>query len=556
MATLDRESMQEERPLLGMGQPAINCQIVPLDEAQEKLEYLSEAFEEFSSKQENESTEHTLTCNSKCCKNDPLKLKSIKKAKKIGTKIILKSVFRNLFHKAIIREIFIYLSIVVLLVSTSFSLVSILHDTKKTNQTHAEKKNILKIFDYVSFGVSVLGTLFSLLDFALYLRHHGCRVLKRTCKCQELVQPGDEEKAECFSDSCACEGTYGKGCTTVMDIVRIVVLETIFYPNLLLKLFQVIVILADNNNDFNSINPFDWFMVSLNFFSIIIFVYLKRAYIFFGVVRSIRKLKTGVNKKCEGVSFIVTFFMYMCALMFLQFLMIVIIVGRFYYDYTQYNNNWIDYYNGGINSIGEQFCLWYMMIFTYLMPLIGMPMFFFVHQFWTSKLPVDVVRDLMSELQTKGKGSNVRKNKTDTTVEQVMSHLGNDQFSDDYDKLNNTPFYERLLYPFFSPSRAVVSSLYIIVFAGFAICSMYGGPMLLLGLHIAVVIIACSINIYATNVGSLWLIPLLAAAFSIIVFIIIILHVPPIVWVGLAFFARSKQEARRKKMAQQKTVST
>ena len=37
MATLDRESMQEERPLLGMGQPAINCQIVPLDEAQEKL---------------------------------------------------------------------------------------------------------------------------------------------------------------------------------------------------------------------------------------------------------------------------------------------------------------------------------------------------------------------------------------------------------------------------------------------------------------------------------------------------------------------------------------
>uniref|UniRef100_A0A1X7TXG2 Uncharacterized protein n=1 Tax=Amphimedon queenslandica TaxID=400682 RepID=A0A1X7TXG2_AMPQE len=434
MVTLGRESIQEEqRLLLGKREPAINCQAVPLDEAQ-KLEYLSEAFEECSSTQDNE---------------------------------------------------------------------------------------------------------------ILYLRHRGCRVLKRTCKCQELVQPGDEEKAQCFNDSCACEGTCGKGCTTVMDIVRIVVLETIFYPNLLLKLFQVIAILVDNNNDFNSIHPFDWFMASLNFCSVIIFVYLKRVYIFFGVVRSIRKLKTRVNKEGEGVMFIITFFMYMCALMFLQFLMIIIIVGRFHHEYTLKN------------AIENSWQLWYMMIFTYLMPLIGMPMFFFVHQFWTSKLPVDVVRDLMSELQTKGKGSNVRKNKTDTMVEQVMNHLGNDQFNNDYDKLNKIPFYERLLYPFFSPTRAVVSSLYIGVIAGFAICSMYGGPTLLLALHIAVVIIAFSINVYATNVGSLWLILITAAVLWIIVFIIIILNVPLFMWGGLAVLIRYEvraQERRQKKAAQERNA--
>uniref|UniRef100_A0A1X7TWX2 Uncharacterized protein n=1 Tax=Amphimedon queenslandica TaxID=400682 RepID=A0A1X7TWX2_AMPQE len=495
MAALDRDSIQEQMPLLwGKELPdPINCQILPYDEereklvwtrptswTKEKLEYLSEAFEELSNTQENE----------------------------------------------------------ILLVSTSFSLVLIVHDT------HAKKEKILKIFDYVSFGVSVLGFLFSLLDFALYLRHRGCRVLKRTFKHQELVQPGDEENAECFNDSCACEGTCGKGCTTVMDIVRIVVLETIFYPNLLLKLFQVIVVLAKNNNDFNKIHPFDWFMASLNICSIIMFVYLKRVYIFFGVIRSIRKLKTGVNKKCEGVMFIVIFFMYMCALMFLQFLMIIIIVGKFYYEYTEEN------------ALENSWKLWYMMIFTYLMPLIGMPMFFFVHQFWTSKLPVDVVRDLMSELQTKGKGSNVRKNKTDTMVEQVLNHLGNDQFINDYEKLYKTPFYERLLYPFFSPTRAVVSSLYILVFAGFAICPFVGESAdWLQGLHIAVMIIACLINIYAANVGSLWLIPLIAAAVSIVVFIIVILHLPLTIWVGLMFLAHN-QEVRRKKMAQQKPVST
>ena len=566
MAAIDRDTIEEQKPLLlGNEQPdQINCQIVPLndetqeivprnDETQEKLEYLSEAFEGVSSTQESESTEHTRTCNSKCCKNNPFNLESIKKAKQIGIKIILKGIFRNLFHKAIIREIFIYLSIVILLVSTSFSLLSIVQDTitngsftdyipKKINEAHVEKLKILKIFDYVSFGVSAFGSLFSILDFLLYVRHRGCRVLKRTCTCQELVQPGDEENAECFNDGCAyCEGTCGKGCTAFMDIVRIVVLETIFYPNLLLKSFQVIVILVDNKNDFNSIHPFDWFMASLNLGSVIIFVYLKRVYIFFGVIRSIRKLKTGVNKKREGIMFIVTFFMYMCALMLLHFLMIISIVVRFYYEYTQ---------NNAIENSGP---LWYMMIFTYLMPLIGMPMFFFVHQFWTSKLPVDVIRDLMSELQTKGKGSNRNKNKTETTIEQVMNYLG-DQFIDDYNKLNRIPFYERILYPFFSPARAVVSGLYIGVFAGFFICSMYNGSIYWLGLHIAVVIIACSINVYAAIVGILWPIAIIAAAVSVIIAIIIILQIPtPFViaaFIALFMFGRRVKKAQQKNKLQ------
>uniref|UniRef100_A0A1X7TWG1 Uncharacterized protein n=1 Tax=Amphimedon queenslandica TaxID=400682 RepID=A0A1X7TWG1_AMPQE len=145
----------------------------------------------------------------------------------------------------------------------------------------------------------------------------------------------------------------------------------------------------------------------------------------------------------------------MCAVMFLQLLMIVAITGRFLYEYRQKN------------IIKNSWQLWYMMIFTYLMPLIGMLMFFLVHQFWTSKLPVDIVCDLMSELQTKGKDSNRRKNKTDTTVEQVMTYLGNDQFIDDYKKLKNIWLPERLVYPFISPPRVAALSLYIGAFVGF-----------------------------------------------------------------------------------------
>ena len=482
----DDEYPDEEEPLL-------------TSDAKEASEYLKEALEECNSSHKSCST---CTCNCNiphidCSKKNPFKLESIKKAKRIGIRVITKTVLRNLFHKAIIREVFIYLSVVSLLISTSFSLITIIQDSSETRNENITQKavkeedlKILKTFDYIGFGVGVLGLLFATFDLSLYLRHRGCRVLKRTCKCQELVQPGDEEKAECFNDSCACEGTCGKGCTTVMDIVRIVVLETIFYPNLLLNAFKVIIITTESDSGLKSILTIHWITAISNFVSVIIFVYIKKTYIFFGVIRSVRKVKTGINKKCRGMMFIITFFMYMCALMFLHFLMIIIIVGRFYYEYTLNN------------TIENSWQLWYMMIFTYLMPLIGTPMFFLVHQFWTSKLPVDVIWDLVSELQTKGKESNKCKNKTDAMVEQVMNYLGKDQFSKDYTKFKKIWFVDELLYPVVSPLRVAASSLYIEAFVGFFVCSMYNGPSDWLGFHIAVAIIAYFINIYAASIAA------------------------------------------------------
>ena len=203
--------------------------------------------------------------------------------------------------------------------------------------------------------------------------------------------------------------------------------------------------------------------------------------------------------------------------MFLQFLMIIIIVGRFYDEYTQEDK-----------AVQNSWQLWYMMIFTYLMPLIGMLMFFFVHQFWTSKLPVDVIWNLVSELQTEGKEGNVSKNKTDTMVEQVMNHLGIDQFRDDCTKLKNMKFFEKLIYPCISPHRVIVSSLYIGAFAVFFVSSIYNGPSDWLGFHIAVAIIAYCINIYAASIAvycSLLLIILASILFDLCygLFIIVIL---------------------------------
>ena len=526
----DDEYPDEEEPLLTR-------------DAKEASQYLKEALEECST-----SNKETCTCNCNiphiesidCCRKSPFKLESIKKAKKIGIKVIMKTVLRNLFHKAIYREVFIYLSVVSLLLSTSISVVKIVQDSSGTrnesitqNEIKEENFKILKTFDYISFGVNVLGLIFVTCDLSLHLRHRGCRVLKRTCKCQELVQPGDEEKAECFNDSCACKGTCGKGCTTVMDIVRIVVLETIFYPNLLLNIFKVIVMTTKNDSVSESDSMIYWITAILNFLSVIIFVYIKKTYIFFRVICSIRKVKTRVNKKFREMTFIINFFMYKCALMFLQLLMIIIIVSRFHYEYkenTEKNQK---------NAIENSWQLWYMMIFAYLMPLIGMPMFFLVHQFWTSKLPVDVVRDLMSELQTKGKGGDRNKNKTDKMVEQVMNHLGNDQFRDDYTKFKKITLFEKLAYPCISPLRVAAPSLYVGAFFVFFVGSMYDRPTdnEWLGFHIAVAIIAYFINIYAASIAAYCIFLFIASVYICfaIIYLIYIISIVVLVCLSILF---------------------
>ena len=71
--------------------------------------------------------------------------------------------------------------------------------------------------------------------------------------------------------------------------------------------------------------------------------------------------------------------MNMIGLMILQVIMIVIIGITFRYEST---------HKMASESIYK---LWYMLIFTYLMPHIGIFMFFFMHYLWTIKLPVDIV---------------------------------------------------------------------------------------------------------------------------------------------------------------------
>ena len=455
-----------------------------------------------------------------CCSKNPVISESIKKAHALGVIAIKNIILSNLFSKAIYRELFIYLALFFVLVTTCFSAVHLLMPFfEDTASNHTQSKNKLQIeknLDYINVSVGVCGLLFFCLDVTLHFRHCDCRAIIRKCKKQELVQRGDEERAEYCNDSCACEGTCGKGCVAFMDITRIIVLETVFYPKALLHAFGFIVHLVRNEYNQEMLTPFEWFSAVVCLCSLL-FIYIKRLYILVGVVFSIRKVQSG-ERNLKGIVFIIIFVCYMCALMVLQFLMIIIICIRFYYEYQD---------NRVIETSWQLYC---MIALTYLMPLFGIFMFFFVHQFWTMKLPVDVIYDLIKVLQTKGKEMQHHSSeKTVATVKKVMEYLGED-FEKDYKELNKVLIWNRLIYPHLSPLHIIVASLYILMFGMFLVCCIIDGPSGTewLVCHILVTATAIFINGYAASIVLFWPIAIVVVIAKIIAIIVVV-----IVWINL-----------------------
>uniref|UniRef100_A0A1X7SQJ4 Uncharacterized protein n=1 Tax=Amphimedon queenslandica TaxID=400682 RepID=A0A1X7SQJ4_AMPQE len=245
--------------------------------------------------------ECAVMCCSFCDRCDPLRLpdsENIRIARWIGFIIITAAIFENLYNrfniiktrfnkcKQFIREIFAYAGLIAALFAVIFGIIKI------ALSTQGNHRQLEKTLNYISFGFSMFGLPFSIIDAIIRFRHHGCRVCTRIKNKKELVQDGDEDKAAFCDDKCPrCEGTCGKSCVIVMDVARIFVLEIIFYPNFLVDMFQFIRVLVDNNYDLKMVKVLTWLGAVKSLFSILVLVYLQKGYVFFGIIYSVRKVR-------------------------------------------------------------------------------------------------------------------------------------------------------------------------------------------------------------------------------------------------------------------------
>ena len=403
----------------------------------------------------------------------------IRKARLIGLRILTKAISKNLYYIPVVREIFVYVGLI-------FAIVSLITSSIKLNDTiESDQRQLEKTLIFISFGFSIFGLVFTAIDSFIRFRHHGCRVFKRAYRNQKVVQKDDDDIAECCDDKCPrCEGTCGKSCIIVMDVARIIVLETIFYPDLLVQVFQFILLLVDNNYDPKMIAGSTWFATLKGILSILIFVYAQKGVILIGIIFSIRKVKK--QEKWNSGLFIIYFVCYMFGLMILQILMIIIIGERFHNEYTNYR---------AIEMSGQ---LWYMMIFTFLMPLIGIFMFLVVHHVWTMTLPVNVTYDMIfKKMQTKGQKAKI--------LEKEIKNKN--EFEEDYEKLENVSTWRKFIYPYISPLHITLTFGYFLFFAGFFICCFVDGTFgNWFRLYIATAVFAVLVNINATGVTILWVV--------------------------------------------------
>lgn len=246
----------------------------------------------------------------------------------------------------------------------------------------------------------------------------------------------------------------------------------------------------------NEIRSLDWAAAVLSLFCIIVFVYLKKAYVFAKMIFSIRNIRTETK---ENTKVIIFFVLYMFGIMFLQVLMIATISTRFHEIYT--HNDKKDVAKKDYKYVEKDWMLWYMIVFTWLMPVVGILNFFFSHHYWTTKLPVDIVYDMIMEIQTQTEA------KGKETVAQILAHLGNTRFMNQYRRLDEIGHFDKLLYPHTSPYHILIVGFLMSLYGLFYWCMFDGWVKKngIMALHIATAFFGALVNIYPLTV----IIPLL-----------------------------------------------
>ena len=217
---------------------------------------------------------------------------SLKEARPIGLNFIRER-FMKFLALSLLGEAFLYFTLILAGVEFIISLVSLF-----TDHSSDQDDRILQI---ISFVLSVLGILFSIFDFGLHFRHRGCRIFKRACKGEEQEQEQDEEHKEFCNDSRFCKCFCGYCCVSVLDVIRIFVLETIYYPDLLSTMFDFIDELISNDHNPKQISPLSWLSFVWSMLLIVGTVYCAKIHTLWGLVYTVKKVrikKKDVKESC------------------------------------------------------------------------------------------------------------------------------------------------------------------------------------------------------------------------------------------------------------------
>ena len=173
--------------------------------------------------------------------------------------------------------------------------------------------------------------------------------------------------------------------------------------------------------------------------------------------------------------------------------------------------------------------LWFMICCAFVTPIFGVIMFFVVHHFWTQKFPIEFILDFLKVLKKrsiKGTLTSYKDEKIADKVRKVVDYLNEEQLQEDFKRIPNGRFCDKLAYPFKSPLHIILCLLYSIMLLTFSICCIVKGP----GggwifFYFVAFVFGSVVNIYACSVAAVWIAILVGILMVIALILLFIIFV-------------------------------
>ena len=389
----------------------------------------------------------------------------------------------------------------------------------------------------VKFIFSSVGLAFGTVDLVHHTYTHKFTTCEECAHCVSEVHQryrpdvgvGKEcctccNKAQKCCDSCTA--TYRcyklpKWCATVLDAARLLLLEVMVYPNLLLSIFHFIIQVIEEDGEVEATTYISLILGTLETVAI---VYFGRWVVLAGTIYSIQKIRTDNEKitmsslvNTSSTRFHLTFVLNAIGHTIIQILMIIAIGARFYSEYTNFYDE--DYHPSSK--------LWFMMLFGYVCPFVGVIMFLVTCHFWTQQFPIEFFLDYLKILQ-KPKMMHVFKSllgkaaqKHYDTLQKLDLYLDQNTLLQEFNNVKHKDLTAKLIYPFFSPVHVILCLVYCSFLLAFGLCAVVDGVIspgwvffYILGTSFAVIV-----NGYACAIMFLW-VSIFAAVLAAVVFIV------------------------------------
>ena len=386
------------------------------------------------------------------------------------------------------------------------------------------------MFHLAKLVISTIGIAISLVD----LVYHACVQKCETCKqCSQCVPETQEHfnKNEPLAENslkstpneqppAAHDETPHKECKcffAVFDAFRLVLLEMMNYPNLLLSIFQLILQIVNKDGE---VELTTYISVIISLLSTLLFVYVARWFVLIGSVYSIQKIRTGgqdfTAKSLRSTSsawFHIAFVSNAIGHTVVQMLMIVAIASRFHHEIQT---------DSLVSSYFPSAQLWYMMVFAYVGPFLGLILFLVTCHFWTQQFPIELFLDMLNLLKKPGLLEALRQDKKaeeySSTMKKLRFYLDEANLREEFESVKKIRLERKLEYPFIGPLHVILCFLYCALLLAFWFCAGINGlnSSEWKIFYATGALFAVFVNGYACAVGIFWIIVFVVAIFLIV----------------------------------------